>query len=118
MLSEEQLAKILSHETTKVNLEHSYHISNRFIGKISTVAPNIENLSLRRMPNITNETFGNLFTHFERLVSVDLYGCTGLKPNPLHMMLTKNKNLTNLQLSCCSQAVDIVTYLQNNVKLT
>jgi len=83
VLTEERLASILSHETKKLNLEHTIQIPNSFLGKISTVAPFIENLSLRRMPKIDNQTFSSLFCGFERLQSVDLSGCIGLQPNSL-----------------------------------
>jgi len=108
ILTEENLARILSTETTKLNLENNYHISNGFIGKIGNVAPNIENLCLRRMPNIGNDVFSRLFTTFENLVTVDLSDCTGLEPFGLQLMLKKNQQLENLQLSGCSDAVDDV----------
>jgi hypothetical protein len=58
------------------------------------------------MPNIRNDCFSNLFGHFEKLVTVDLSDCTGLKPNSLHLLLKKNLDLENIQLSGCSNAVD------------
>lgn len=54
ILTEENLVRILSDETEKLNLENHYWLSSSFIGKISSVAPNIQELCLRRMPNINN----------------------------------------------------------------
>lgn len=109
VLTEERLASVLSHETKKLNLEHGIQIPNSFIGKISNVAPNIENLSLRRMPKLEEQFFCTLFSGFERLLSVDLSGCIGLQPNSLQLMLNNNANLIHLQLSGCPDAINEVS---------
>ena len=41
VLTEENLKKYLNHETTGLNLEHHYWVSNSFISKISLLAPNL-----------------------------------------------------------------------------
>jgi len=41
VLTEENLVKVLSPETEKLNLENHYWISGNFLGKIGTIAPNI-----------------------------------------------------------------------------
>ena len=51
----------LTPETVKLNLENHYWISNSFISKLSKMAPNLQQLSLRRMPQITNQFFAEAF---------------------------------------------------------
>lgn len=50
ILTEENLKSLLNSETQKLNLENHYWISNSFISKLSHMAPNLLELSLRRMP--------------------------------------------------------------------
>jgi hypothetical protein len=54
VLTEENLKEYISGETAKINLENHYWISNSFISKLGRMAPNLLELSLRRMPQITN----------------------------------------------------------------
>ena len=74
-MDEENLPKILSVETTKLNLENHYWISNNFMGKIGHLAPNLTKLSLRRMPHISNISFAEIFGQLSHLVSVDFSDC-------------------------------------------
>jgi hypothetical protein len=52
-LTEESLKVYLSKETEKLNLEHSYWLKDSFLDKIGRMAPNLKELSLRRL-KITN----------------------------------------------------------------
>jgi|LauGreDrversion4_2_1035121.scaffolds.fasta_scaffold106623_1 hypothetical protein len=61
ILTEENLRKYLTDETTTLNLEHHYWISNSVISKLSLLVPNLQELSLRRMPQITNMVFARMF---------------------------------------------------------
>jgi hypothetical protein len=61
VLNEENLKEYLTPETVKLNLENHYWISNSFISKLSKMAPNLRQLSLRRMPQITNQFFAEAF---------------------------------------------------------
>jgi len=54
VLTEENLKEYLTETTGKVNLENHYWISNSFISKLGRMSPNLQELSLRRMPQITN----------------------------------------------------------------
>lgn len=60
-MTEENLVAVLSHETEKLNLENHYWLSIKFISKIGMMAPNLQELSLRRMSNITNLAFADMF---------------------------------------------------------
>jgi len=55
------LRKILNTETKKLNLEASYWLSLNFLNKIGLMCPNLTDLSLRRMKNIKNTTFAEIF---------------------------------------------------------
>lgn len=60
VLTEENLKKILSKTTTKLNLEHAYWLKDNFLNKVGRLAPNLQTLSLRRLA-ISNEAFQSLF---------------------------------------------------------
>ena len=69
VLTEENLRKYLSHETTKINLEHHYWLKDSFLSKIGRMAPNLTSIVLRRL-KITDESFydiANAVTKVERL---------------------------------------------------
>lgn len=83
ILTEENLVRILSDETEKLNLENHYWLSCKFIGKLGMMAPNLTLLSLRRMPNISNIAFADIFKCMQSLISVDLSDCVGLHSTAL-----------------------------------
>ena len=56
ILTEETLKDYLSSETHKLNLEHHYWIKDIFLDKIGLMAPNLVEISLRRL-NISNKAF-------------------------------------------------------------
>ena len=76
VMDEENLPRILSEETEKLNLENHYWISNNFIGKLGQLAPNLTQLSLRRMPHISNISFADIFNYLTNLVTADFSGCS------------------------------------------
>ena len=78
ILTEENLKSLLNGETQKLNLENHYWISNSFISKLSHMAPNLLELSLRRMPQVTNLNFAEAFQLFKSLVRIDFCDCKGM----------------------------------------
>ena len=56
MLTEENLRAYLSKETEKLDLEHAYWLKDVFLDKIGRMAPNLKELSLRRL-KISNRAF-------------------------------------------------------------
>ena len=106
VLTEENLAAILSDETEKLNLENHYWLSCKFLSKISTMSPNLTTLSLRRMSNIDNLAFADIFKHLSQLCFVDLSETLGCHSSSLQLMISKNRDLEQLQLSGCVNAVD------------
>ena len=61
VLNEENMAKILNEETESLDLEGKYWIGPEFIEKIGNMAPNLVELSLRRMTHLINPTFAEIF---------------------------------------------------------
>lgn len=96
VLTEENLVRILSHETTDLCLENHYWLSTKFIGKLGMMAPNLTHLSLRRMPSISNITFADIFRELTKLESVDLADCTGLFSTALQLALRNNPEIEDL----------------------
>jgi hypothetical protein len=62
VLTEEHLRAYVNEETGKINLENHYWISNNFISKLGRMAPQLQELSLRRMPQVTNNVFAEIFS--------------------------------------------------------
>jgi F-box/leucine-rich repeat protein 2/20 len=56
VLTEENLRLYLSKETEKLDLEHTYWLKDVFLDKIGRMAPNLKELSLRRL-KISNRAF-------------------------------------------------------------
>jgi len=50
ILTEENLKEYLTENTGKINFENFYWLSNNFIAKLGKMCPNLQQLSLRRMP--------------------------------------------------------------------
>lgn len=70
------------------------------------MAPNLQELSLRRMPQITNQVFAEVFEYLTHLRIIDFCDCDGLHSTALQLMLRKCKDLEQIQLSGCTNAVD------------
>ena len=83
ILTEENLVRILSLETEKLNLENHYWLSVKFLTKLGMMAPNLTELSLRRMANINNLTFADILKPMNSLVSVDFSDCLGFHSSAL-----------------------------------
>lgn len=106
VLNEENVAEILSEETEKLVLENHFWLTKELVSQIGAKAPNLKELCLRAMPFISNTQFRDIFDKLGSLERVDLSGSTGLHTTSLQLMLRRNKNITALQLSACSEAID------------
>lgn len=62
ILTEENLRKYLSEETIKLNIEHHNWLKDSFLNKIGKMAPNLTQLSLKRLA-ITEDSFSLLCNH-------------------------------------------------------
>jgi len=67
ILSEENMKAILNDETVRLNLEAAYWLKPHFVKRIGKMAPNLKELSLRRLDNITNPDFAEIFSHLKAL---------------------------------------------------
>jgi hypothetical protein len=106
VLNVENLRKILSPDTTRLNLENHYWLPNDFLAKIGRMAPNLQEFSLRRMKNIDNLTFAEIFKNQKgKLQKIDFCDCDGLHESALKLCLDKNPLLQEIQLSGCKNAV-------------
>lgn len=56
ILTEDAMKQYLGELTERVMLEHHYWLKDNFLDKIGRMAPNLKELSLRRM-NLSNKTF-------------------------------------------------------------
>jgi hypothetical protein len=80
----------LTHETERLNLEHAYWLKDVFLDKIGRMAPNLRELSLRRL-RISNNAFTELVTYLQRLEIVDLSDCMSIGESGLKLMLVNNQ---------------------------
>jgi hypothetical protein len=106
VMDEENLPRILTDETEKLNLENHYWITNSFFGKLGRLAPNLTQLSLRRMPHVSNISFADIFTYLTKLVTADFSGCSQLHSSSIQLLAKNNQQLEDLQVSGCPNAVD------------
>ena len=73
-------------------------------------------LSLRRMKNMTNPVFAEIFANLKHLTHIDLTDCDGLLTTACNLVLDMNKQLEYVQLSGCNNGVDN-SVLKNIAKL-
>lgn len=66
VITEETLKQYLGVETEKINLEHHYWLKDNFIDKIGRMAPNLKDISLRRL-KISNRAFQEIVMHLKHL---------------------------------------------------
>lgn len=78
VLTEENLRKILDGETSKLNLEHHYWLRDNFLNKLGRLAPNLKELSLRRL-NISNESFIDIFRYCRSVEKLDICDCPSIE---------------------------------------
>ena len=77
-MNEENFKSVMSSETKKINLENHYWLKPTILSKIGLIAPNLQELSLRRMNHLNNINFRDIFEPLKHLQSVDFADCTGL----------------------------------------
>jgi len=116
ILNEENFKECVTEDTTRVVLENHYWLRNNILSMLGRMAPNLQMLSLRRMKNITNPVFAEIFKSLKQLTHIDLTDCHGLLPTATNLMLDHNKELEYVQLSGCNLAVEN-TVVKNMAKL-
>ena len=93
VLNEENFKTSVNDETERLVLENHYWIRNNIISKLGRMAPNLQELSLRRMKNITNPVFAEIFMYLKKLTHLDLTDCDGLLTTATNLVLDNNKQL-------------------------
>ncbi len=86
VITEETLKQYLGPETEKLNLEHHYWIKDNFIDKIGRMAPNLRELSVRRL-KISNRAFSDIVLYLKSLDRIDLSDCPHILPSGVKVML-------------------------------
>ena len=110
VLTEENLKKILSGQTTKLNLEHAYWLKDNFLNKIGRLAPNLVTLSLRRVA-ISNDAFMGLFRgphdqYLKQLKNLDICECAYIEHTGFIRALEENAGtLKRVQAANCQAAI-------------
>lgn len=120
VLTEENLRKYLNHETIKVNLEHHYWLKDSFVGKIGRMAPNLLQLTLRRL-QVSDESFYEIANNVDKIQRLDVAECPFIgKKSMLKFFETCGESLEDLQVSNCQDAIedDIFVELVNCAKLS
>ena len=74
IVTEEALRNYLGPETERLNIEHHYWIKDTFIDKIGRMAPNLKEISLRRM-KVSNRAFSCIVEELKDLRKVDISDC-------------------------------------------
>ena len=91
VLTEENLKQILNGETTKLNLEHHYWLKDNFLNKLGRLAPNIKELSLRRL-NISNQSFIDIFRYCFKVERLDVCDCPSIEDSGMEQFLQSNSS--------------------------
>lgn len=104
VITEESLKEYLGVETDKLNLEHHYWIKDNFIDKIGRMAPNLRELSLRRL-KISNRSFADIVLHLKKLEKIDVSDCPNIQHSALKILIDNNKQLRQIQMANIPQAV-------------
>ena len=118
--SQTNLIKYLTTETKKLTLTQNMNLSADCISKLSLLAPNLEQLSIKRLTKTLNRTFADAFEHWNSLKYIDIIRADGLYPNALQLLLGKNPALEKILLPGCSNAVNdhIMELISKKAKLT
>ena len=98
MITEETLKEYLGVETERLNLEHHYWVKDNFIDKIGRMAPNLRELSLRRL-KVSNRAFTEIALHLKKLERIDVSDCPNIQYQSLKILLDNNKSLSQVQLA-------------------
>jgi hypothetical protein len=77
IVTEEALRNYLGTETERLNLEHHYWIKDTFMDKIGRMAPNLKELSLRRM-KVSNRAFTCIVSELKELRKIDISDCPSI----------------------------------------
>jgi hypothetical protein len=72
-----------------LDLEHAYWLKDVFLDKIGRMAPNLKELSLRRL-KLSNRAFTDIMTHLKSIEVIDVADCPLLQESGLETLLKNN----------------------------
>ena len=96
----------MSEETIKLNIEHHNWLKDSFLNKIGKMAPNLTQLSLKRLA-ITEESFSLLCNHLLHIEKMDISDCFLIQEASFIKFIENNGK--TLQSLCASNCIDAVT---------
>ena len=106
VLTEENLKKYLSSETIKLNIEHHHWLKDNFLGKLGRMAPNLKELSIRRL-KISDNSAKEILINTPQLESLDMSDCINVEKTAILAGLkTWGNTIKKLQLSSLYTGVD------------
>jgi hypothetical protein len=115
VLTEDNLKKYLSKETLKLNLEHHYWLKNSFLGRLGGLAPNLQEICLRRL-KITDDAFYEMFSYLFHVQSLDISNSPFIgKKGMLKFLKSCTETVRVLKASNAQDAIDdeVITALAN-----
>lgn len=89
VLTEENLKKILTAETTKLNIEHHYWLKDNFLCKLGRLAPNLKTLTLKRLP-ISNKSFTDIMKFCKCIENLDISECPYIEESGMAQFFENN----------------------------
>lgn len=104
VITEETLKHQLGPETSRLNLEHHYWIRNFFLDKIGRMAPNLKELSLRRM-DISEQAFSEMTKNYTQLFSLDISHCPNIEEASVLTVLQNNQGLERFYAARTQKAI-------------
>ena len=105
VITEETLKRNLGPNTTKFHLDHHYWIRNFFLDKVGRTAPNLRELTIRRM-EITEEAFAEMTKNYTELTVLDISHCKLIEPASVKHLLLENQDLEKFSASRTPLAID------------
>jgi len=83
-----------------LNLEHHYWIKESILDKIGRMAPNLQELSLRRM-KLSSKAFTAIACELKKLKKIDVSDCHLIESSALTVLLDNNHGLEQVQFNNC-----------------
>lgn len=94
ILNEENFKHSVTPEVQRLTLENHYWLKNSVLCKLGKMAPNLQQLNLRRMKFMTNPVLAEIFHSLKQLTHIDLTDCDGLLTSATNLLVTNNTQLS------------------------
>lgn len=90
VLTEDNLRKILTKETVKLNIEHHYWLKDNFLCKLGRLAPNLKILTVKRLP-ISNNSFTEIMKYCTNIEELDISECPYIEESGIKQFFKNNQ---------------------------